>query len=186
MLAGHADAQPRLDNADRARLAAWLAQGLRTASARERWVGSLGASRLQDLAAQVIFGALPAGGRLPVTASAFFRQGMGLDLLRTQRLDFLLPEGGGVGSDAMRRVDSIVLEGIAKGAYPGCQVLVARDGHVLWNRAYGSTMYTGGRPVRTDDLYDLASVTKVAGTTLVRVNPAAAVAHAVRAVGAHP
>lgn len=53
MLAGHADAQPRLDNADRARLAAWLAQGLRTASARERWVGSLGASRLQDLAAQV-------------------------------------------------------------------------------------------------------------------------------------
>ena len=143
---------------------------LANAFGAQRWSGIVCAYEenddTQDLAAQVIFGALPAGGRLPVTASAFFRQGMGLDLLRTQRLDFLLPEGGGVGSDAMRRVDSIVLEGIAKGAYPGCQVLVARDGHVLWNRAYGSTMYTGGRPVRTDDLYDLASVTKVAGTTL--------------------
>ncbi|MBS1499180.1 MAG: serine hydrolase [Bacteroidetes bacterium] len=120
----------------------------------------------QDLVAQAIFGAIPAGGRLPVTATSYFKQGMGSVLQSTHRPDFVLPEADGIRSGALRTVDSIAWEGIRKGAYPGCQVVVVRDGHVLLNKAFGNTMYAGGRPVRTDDLYDIASVTKVVGTTL--------------------
>ena len=120
----------------------------------------------EDLVAQALFGAIGANGRLPVTATSYFEQGRGLVLKPVQRMDFVLPEADSVPSFELGRIDAIVREGIDKKAYPGCQVLVARDGHVLWNKAYGKVMYGAQRDVRTDDIYDLASVTKVASTTL--------------------
>lgn len=122
----------------------------------------------QDLAAQALFGAIPTTGRLPVTASAFFPAGQ---LAKTDRmpaapLAFTLPEADGVLTADLGRIDAIAQEGIAQRAYPGCQVLVARGNEVLWNKAYGKPAYDAQRASRTDDVYDLASVTKVAATTL--------------------
>lgn len=120
----------------------------------------------QDLMAQVLFGAIPAKGRLPVTASAFFSQSDGLTMRTAQRARYTLPEAVGVRTEDMRAIDAIANEGIAQRAYPGCQVVVARDGDVIWNKSYGKPSYDATRRVREDDLYDVASVTKVAATTL--------------------
>jgi beta-glucosidase-like glycosyl hydrolase/CubicO group peptidase (beta-lactamase class C family) len=137
----------------------------------QRWNGLVVAYEetddTQDLAAQLIFGAIPATGRLPVTASSFFPRGLGLQHPATIRLRYDLPEQDTLETGQLQRIDTLVREGLAAKAYPGCQVLVARHGAVIWNKAYGSPTYAAGdRPVGNDDIYDLASVSKVAGTTL--------------------
>ena len=119
-----------------------------------------------DLAAQAIFGANGANGRLSVTPSSFFNSGDGQTLAPLGRLAYALPEGADVKSADLSAIDAIVREGINAKAFPGCEVLVAVDGQVVLNKAYGHPTYEAKRVVRTDDLYDLASVTKVAATTL--------------------
>ena len=65
------------------------------------------------------------------------------------------------------RIDSIVTEGIAKGAYPGCQVLAMQNGRLLYRKAFGHLTYDSGAPAVTmNTIYDLASVTKMVSTTL--------------------
>jgi beta-glucosidase-like glycosyl hydrolase/CubicO group peptidase (beta-lactamase class C family) len=120
----------------------------------------------QDLAAQALFGGIGASGRLPVTANSFFRMGDGTDLQPTGCFGYALPEALGMRSIDLKGIDDIVANGIKQQAYPGAQVLVAVDGQVVWNKAYGHSTYEKKRRVRTDDLYDLASITKVASTTL--------------------
>ncbi len=120
----------------------------------------------QDLAAQLIFGGVGASGRLPITASSFYAAGDGHDVRPLRRFGYTLPEGLGIRTADLTEVDNIVKGGIEARAYPGCQVLVAVEGQVMLNKAYGHTTYAKERPVRTDDLYDLASITKVASTTL--------------------
>jgi beta-glucosidase-like glycosyl hydrolase/CubicO group peptidase (beta-lactamase class C family) len=120
----------------------------------------------QDLAAQVIFGGIGANGRLPVTASSYFPAGEGFRTSTADRFGYTLPEAESVLTADLAGIDAIAKEGLAMKAYPGCQVLVAHHGNVIWNKAYGSPSYESKRRARTDDLYDLASITKVAGTTL--------------------
>ncbi len=120
----------------------------------------------QDLMAQAIFGAIPMSGRLPVTASSFYKCGDGRDLKANGRFAYTLPEAIGISSAELRGIDAVVNEGIKAQAYPGCEVFVAVDGQVIFNQAYGHTTYEKKRKVRTDDIYDLASITKVAGTTI--------------------
>ncbi len=120
----------------------------------------------QDLVAQVLFGARSADGLLPITASSFYRKGDGQRVDAFGRMGFTVPEELGITSRQFAAIDRIVQEGIGAQAYPGAQVLVAVDGQVVLNKAYGHSTYDGKRSVRTDDLYDLASITKVASTTL--------------------
>jgi beta-glucosidase-like glycosyl hydrolase/CubicO group peptidase (beta-lactamase class C family) len=120
----------------------------------------------KDLAAQAIFGGIGASGRLPITANSFFRAGDGRVLQPLNRLRYGMPEQLGMRTADLKAIDDIVNGGIKAQAYPGAQVLVAVDGEVVWNKAYGYSTYDRKRRVRTDDLYDLASITKVAATTL--------------------
>ena len=120
----------------------------------------------EDLAAQVIFGAIGTTGRLPVTASSYFAAGDGIALKPIQRLAYGIPEEAGLRTSDMEGIDAMVKAGIAAKAFPGCQVLVAVDGRVIWNKAYGHSTYEARQRVKVSDLYDLASVTKVAATTL--------------------
>ena len=119
---------------------------------------------MQEYAAQAIFGGCAIGGKLPVDLEGAFEQGEGI---RTEkcRLGYTLPEAVGMDSRLLAKVDSIIAEGIAQEAFPGCQLLVARRGEVVRNKAYGYFDYeTRRHPVATDDLYDLASVSKATGT----------------------
>ena len=119
-----------------------------------------------DLAAQLLFGGIGAYGQLPVTASSFFALGDGMKVKPNERLSYGLPESANVKSSDLQGIGAIVREGIKAQAFPGCQVVVAVDGQVVMNEAFGHTTYAGDRAVQIDDIYDLASITKVAATTL--------------------
>jgi beta-N-acetylhexosaminidase len=123
-------------------------------------------STAQELTAELIFGAATASGKLPVSVSRKFREGYGLTTAEPVRMNYVLPEEVGVESLALSKIDSIALKGIREKAYPGCQVLVAKNGHVFYNKAFGYHTYDSTRLVKTTDVYDLASITKIASTLL--------------------
>ncbi|MBT9393913.1 serine hydrolase [Hymenobacter sp. NST-14] len=113
---------------------------------------------------QVLFGALPAVGRLPVTVSENLKAGLGLPTPDFRRLRYGTPEEVGLDSRILTQIDNVALEAVAYAAAPGCQVLVAKDGMVVFDKSYGYCTYDKAQPVNNSTLYDLASVTKVAGT----------------------
>lgn len=121
----------------------------------------------QECAAQALFGAIDIRGKLPVTASPSARYGQGITRVFPQkRLGYTLPEAVGMSSDSLALMDALVRQMIETGAAPGCQILVAKDGKIVWHRAYGHHTYERATPVSLENLYDLASVTKVAATTI--------------------
>lgn len=120
----------------------------------------------QKAAAQAVFGAIPITGKMPLTASEKFEIGHGLDQDKVLRLHYTHPEAVGLNSNSFSTIDSFVLEGIIDKAMPGCQVLIAKEGHIIWNKSYGYHTYDHSNAVKTNDIYDLASLTKVAATTL--------------------
>ncbi len=61
------------------------------------------------------------------------------------------------------KVDSILTTGIQNQAFPGANILVAYKGQVIFHKTYGFHTYDSLVPVQPDDLYDLASVTKILG-----------------------
>jgi beta-glucosidase-like glycosyl hydrolase/CubicO group peptidase (beta-lactamase class C family) len=115
---------------------------------------------------QVIFGALGASGRLPVTINTGYHQGYGIKTPGSLRLQYGFPENAGLNSVTLNsKVDSIVKSGLDSLAYPGCQVLIARKGIVVLNKCYGFHLYDSTEAVSENDLWDLASVTKVSAGT---------------------
>ena len=67
---------------------------------------------------------------------------------------------------AMGKIDRIAESGILSKAYPGCRILVAKKGEVVFDKAYGTTDWTTGQKVNESTVYDLASITKVASSTI--------------------
>jgi beta-N-acetylhexosaminidase len=121
-------------------------------------------SLVQELTAQMIFGGIGAVGKLPVSVTGKFKAGDGLEIPKTIRLKYTIPEEVGVNSEAInRQIDSIVKRGLDVKAFPGCNVLVAREGKVIFHKAYGYHTYARIIPEQEEDLYDLASVTKITG-----------------------
>ncbi len=122
---------------------------------------------VQQCAAQALFGAADIRGKLPITASptAVFGQGI-VKIYPEKRLGYTLPEAVGLNSDTLALMDTIVQQMIATGAAPGCQILVAKDNQIVWQKAYGYHTYEPITPVTLENLYDLASVTKVGATTI--------------------
>ncbi len=118
----------------------------------------------QELAVQLIFGAVDADGRLPVTVDNRFRTGMGLDVKKNGRLKYTIPEEVGISTDTLSKwIDQIANEGLREKAYPGGQVLIARQGKVIYHKCYGYLTYDKTEPVVPENVYDWASVTKVTG-----------------------
>ena len=120
---------------------------------------------VEELSAQLIFGAIGAKGSLPVTINNKWKSGFGITTPGNLRMQYDLPENAGLSSELLfRKIDSIANAGVAVNAYPGCVVMVARKGVVVYHKAYGYHTYDNRTQVREDDLYDLASVTKVSAS----------------------
>ena len=64
------------------------------------------------------------------------------------------------------KMDSVAKAGIRQGAYPGCQIMALKDGKVVYDKCFGTFTYGGGHQVQPDDLYDIASCTKIFASTL--------------------
>ena len=119
-------------------------------------------SLAQELSAQLIFGGIGAKGRLPVSVTGKFRLGEGISVPHPIRLKYTIPEEVGISSGRFNsQIDSIVSGALAQKAFPGCNVLVAKEGKVIFRKAYGFHGYDRIIPESENDLYDLASVTKM-------------------------
>ena len=118
----------------------------------------------QEYAAQLIFGAVPATGRLPVNSIPRYPAGSGHDTPALKRLGYSTPEEAGLDSRKLAAIDKLVNEAIIQNATPGAQVLIARKGLVVYHKAFGHHTYTRENPVMLSDLYDLASITKIAAS----------------------
>ncbi|MDD3877695.1 MAG: glycoside hydrolase family 3 N-terminal domain-containing protein [Bacteroidales bacterium] len=120
----------------------------------------------QETVARIIKGDLDALGKLPVTGSDTFLLNDGIFTGKYKYLQYAPPNQFGISDSDITKIDSIALMGVIKGAYPGCQVLFAKDGKVFYHKSFGFHTYDSLRPVKNSDLYDIASVTKIVATTL--------------------
>jgi beta-glucosidase-like glycosyl hydrolase/CubicO group peptidase (beta-lactamase class C family) len=115
----------------------------------------------QEKSAQLIFGAIPSKGKLPVSLKND-TVGSGFESGTLRRLSYGIPEEVGVDSQALvTKVDSLVRLGLRSGMMPGAQVLVARKGRVIYNKSFGYHTYNKKRKVADTDVYDVASMTKI-------------------------
>ncbi|UZR95719.1 glycoside hydrolase family 3 N-terminal domain-containing protein [Chondrinema litorale] len=118
----------------------------------------------QIAAAQALFGAVNANGKLPVTASEKFKAGDGIQVATLGRMGFGVPEIAGMESTVLAKIDSIVKYAIGIEAAPGCQILVARDGRIVYDKSFGHHTYSKKTSVSNESVYDIASLSKVLGT----------------------
>jgi beta-N-acetylhexosaminidase len=116
------------------------------------------------LVPQLIFGGLGANGTLPFTASSFCKEGMGVEIKSINRLSYSLPEDVGMDGKVLQKIEAIAREAIGTKATPGCNVLVARNGKVIYEKSFGYLDYKTTTPVTDESIYDLASLTKVSAT----------------------
>lgn len=115
--------------------------------------------------AQLIFGGVAASARLGADVSASYKRGDGYST-KVVRLRYSVPEDAGIDSRNLKEIDDIVAEAIRTHATPGAVVLVAKDGKVIFEKAYGSHTYGGQYVTKASDIFDLASVSKITATTI--------------------
>ena len=117
----------------------------------------------QQYAAQAIFGGIAMTARLPVCVNPDYPAGTGIQTPKT-RLSYTSPEMCRLDSEKLAKIDSICQLAVQAHATPGCQVLIAKDGNIFYNKAFGHHTYKQTTPNKTSDIYDLASVTKITAT----------------------
>ena len=119
---------------------------------------------MQSLAAQSIFGAIALNGKLPVSIGAQFKAGFGIETSTLNRLKYTQIEAVSLNRDTLALIDSIANYAIDIKATPGCQILIAKGAKVVYNKCFGYHTYDRLVPVTEFDVYDIASITKIAAT----------------------
>jgi CubicO group peptidase (beta-lactamase class C family)/beta-glucosidase-like glycosyl hydrolase len=112
---------------------------------------------------EIIFGGRGASGILPITYGQI-PAGTSVNTEPLSRLTYSFPEEAGIDSKTLDKIESIAQEAIEMKATPGCHVLVAKDGKVIYEKSFGYLTYENQEKVTDQTVYDLASVTKVAAT----------------------
>ena len=118
----------------------------------------------QKYAAETLFGGINITGKSSCKVRKYVMSDTILKIRKT-RVSECLPEKVGVNSNVLRKIDSVAKDGIRKGAFPGCQIVVFKNGYNIYDKSFGYQTYEKRKRVRKTDLYDLASVTKIAATT---------------------
>lgn len=124
----------------------------------------------QEVAAQALFGVTDITGKLPVSASKKYLMGTGLIMPGLKRIGYSRPEGVGLESDSLQQIETIVQQMIDEKAAPGCQIVIAKDNRIVYERSFGHHQYDKKQKVLISDIYDLASVTKIMATTISLMN----------------
>lgn len=119
----------------------------------------------QEAAAQLIFGATGAKAKLPFQVSESLQSGSGMVLEDARRLKFSQPEELGILPQDLAKIDALVQKGLDAGAFPGCQVLVAVEGKIIYSKNFGTVSYEDKTPINSNHVYDVASVSKIVGST---------------------
>jgi len=118
----------------------------------------------QEAAVALLQGTQQPKGTLPVTVSENLKFGDGI--VYNSYFPSAKPASVGLNGEALQKIDAIANDAIAKGATPGCVILVAKEGKIVYHKAFGYTNFDKKEPVTADMVYDLASVTKTSATTV--------------------
>ncbi|MBR4924038.1 MAG: serine hydrolase, partial [Bacteroidaceae bacterium] len=120
---------------------------------------------VQTYVADALVGKEIPEGRVSVEVEGFLKPGGGVTLGK-ESVKIYRPQDYGMDPDTLNKIDEIVLEGIKAEAYPGCQVLILKDGVPVYDKCFGSFTYEPSTKVSSEHLYDLASLTKTTATLL--------------------
>ena len=118
----------------------------------------------QQKSAQLIFGAIAAKGKLPVSIRENFKVEEGITFNNILRLGYSIPERVGMNSTKLNRIDSVAQVAVDLKMTPGIQLIVARKGKIIYNKNFGKHTYEGNEKVKFNDIYDVASLTKILAT----------------------
>ena len=121
---------------------------------------------IQQYVAGVMFAKVPAQGKLSMSIGNLYQAGEGSVITPGMKPGHIIPEDLGMKSNDLHRIDAIVKGGLAAGAYPGCQVLVLKDGQTVYDKCFGTHSDKDTTAVRPTDMFDLASLTKTTATLL--------------------
>jgi beta-glucosidase-like glycosyl hydrolase/CubicO group peptidase (beta-lactamase class C family) len=121
---------------------------------------------MQDRVAQFLMGAFDVKGKLETTINSTWTKGMGLEVKGNGRLKYTVPEELGISSKKIEEIDQIVENSIEAKAFPGCQIVVAIEGKVIHQKSYGKLTYESEDSVTNEHIYDIASITKIASSTV--------------------
>lgn len=122
----------------------------------------------QEALARALLGTEAISGRL-TRHTGSYKAGHGKKQNAT-RLKFARPEEIGVANDSLYRIDAIMDEAIRNHALPGGQVLLAYDSKIIFHKSFGHHTYDRKIVVDQQHRYDMASVTKVAATTMMAMH----------------
>lgn len=120
----------------------------------------------QDALGRLLSGATAFSAKLPVSVGELWKAGHGL---KTEAGEFLTPGSPqelNLSEKGLLRIDSIAKIALSKKATPGCQILVAKGGKIVYNKSFGHFTYDDKRAVNNSTIYDLASLTKMLSTTI--------------------
>ncbi|MEL1241026.1 serine hydrolase domain-containing protein [Flavobacterium flavipallidum] len=118
----------------------------------------------QTVSAELIFGAINSKGKLPINLSSSVTENLGLSTEKLNVFGFSTPENMGMDPSVLSKIDIIAERAINGRMTPGMQILVARKGKVVYQKAFGYHTYEKEIPVSNSDIYDLASLSKIIGT----------------------
>ncbi|HUX94202.1 MAG TPA: serine hydrolase domain-containing protein [Bacteroidales bacterium] len=79
------------------------------------------------------------------------------------------PESQGMSSERLARIDTMLTQAVDKGDIPGAVALVARNGKIVYHKAFGMADNASGREIKTDDIFRIASQTKAITATAVMI-----------------
>jgi CubicO group peptidase (beta-lactamase class C family) len=100
---------------------------------------------------------------------AFYHENLGKksgSKLKRIRIGQGRPEEVGLNSDTLSQIDYLVKRAISGRAFPGCQVLVMKNGQIVYDKNFGYQTYDRVNKIDDNDVYDIASLTKVVSTTM--------------------
>lgn len=116
----------------------------------------------QSLIAQLICGGIDGTNKLTQALNSKLPIGSGVNVYGNNRLSFAPPETQSMNTQLLQdSIAAIIQDGLSVSAFPGAQVLVAKDGVVVYHEAFGYHTEQQKRAVQLTDIYDLASVTKI-------------------------
>jgi len=113
----------------------------------------------QKSSAAILFGKLKSKGKLPVKIG-------GNPPINLPTTKGFKANKTGVDTTILYQIDDIVKQLLDRRGTPGCRVLALKDNKIIFNKSYGYLNYGKQTKVNDSTLYDIASITKVASTTL--------------------
>lgn len=115
--------------------------------------------------ANVLAGQIGANGKIPVSAGNY-KAGTGVEINVSIRLNEVVPAELNIKTGYLEQIDSLMNFAILDKMTPGGQIFASKDGKIFYNKAFGQFDYETNQDVTLNSIYDVASITKVAATTL--------------------